>query len=695
MNSQQQGNAGARLRVGVDTGGTFTDVCVFDARTGQVRVWKLSSSNADPSQAIAEGVRQSLAAAGLEATDVSYFGHGTTVATNALIQGRTARTAMITTAGFRDVVEIGRQRRPALYDLQTRKPSPLAPRDLRLEVSERVTSDGAVLVPLDEAQVLQAIEALRDARVDAVAVCFLFAHLAPQHEARVKALIQEYLPQMFVSTSHEVAAEYREFERFSTTLVNAALGPVMTAYLQRLQARLLDLGISSPVRLTQSNGGVIAASHAASHPVRTVLSGPAAGVMGAIEVARGAGIADLITFDMGGTSSDVCLISGGRPPLAMNASVHGHPLKVPMLNIHAVGAGGGSIARVDDGGLLKVGPDSAGAYPGPVCYGHGNLEPTVTDANVVLQILNPTHLLGGRMPIDRERSLAAVAGLAQRLGLEVMQTAQGILSVVTANMAKAIRVVSIEQGHDPRDYTLMAFGGAGPVHAARLARELDMQRVLIPPSPGILCAMGLLLTDPKAYFSAGCQLGLHTTQLADAAQVFARLSDEAAQWFALEGIDDAARTQQRFADLRYQGQAHELLIACPSGPLDGAWLAEVLQRFEAEHRQIYGFDSPQEAVRIVALRVEATAVVERPNLQPFTPTGALVADARTGERPVWLAEQGGFVDTPVYDRARLEPGHRLHGPLILEQMDSTTLVLPGQVASIDAYLNLLIEESHP
>ncbi|KAF1053495.1 MAG: Acetophenone carboxylase gamma subunit [Stenotrophomonas maltophilia] len=685
--------AGQRLRIGVDTGGTFTDVCIFDADSGRIDVWKLSSSNADPSQAIAEGARQSLQRNGFSAAQVGYFGHGTTVATNALIQGRTARTAMITTAGFRDVVEIGRQTRPALYDLQTRRAQPLAPRDLRLEVSERVGADGQVLLPLDEAQVLQAIERLREARVEAVAVCLLFAHLAPAHERRIKALLAEHLPEVFVSTSHEVAAEYREFERFSTTLINAALGPVMTRYLQRLVGRLDELGIDSPPRLTQSNGGVIAAEHAARHPVRTVLSGPAAGVMGAIEIARGAGLHDLITFDMGGTSSDVCLISGGRAPLAMNARVHGHPLKVPLLNIHAVGAGGGSIARVDAGGLLKVGPDSAGALPGPVCYGNGNDQPTVTDANVVLQILNPTHLLGGRMPIDRERSLAAIARQAEQLGLDVMQTAQGILAVVTANMAKAIRVVSIEQGHDPRDYALMAFGGAGPLHAARLARELDMQRILVPPSPGILCAMGLLLTDPKAYFSAGCQLTLDAAHGSASAALFEQLAGDARQWFASEGIAAPAQRLQRFADLRYAGQAHELLIACPDGELDAAWLAEVQARFSAEHRQIYGFDSPDEPVRIVALRVEATAQVERPALRAVVADGAELHSARSGEREVWLAETGGFSTLPVYDRARLQPGHCLHGPAIVEQMDSTTLVLPGQHARVDAYLNLLIEET--
>ncbi|MCU1722653.1 hydantoinase/oxoprolinase family protein [Pseudomonas sp. 5P_5.1_Bac1] len=680
------------LRIGVDTGGTFTDICLYDPASGTLQVWKISSSNADPSEAIVAGIREVLQVSGQPAGDVAYVGHGTTVATNALIEGRTARTALLTTAGFRDVVEIGRQTRPTLYDLQVRKVTPLASRDLRLELDERVRFDGSVAKALNPRQVLERVAQLEAAGVEAVAVGFLFSHLAPEHEATVAKILEERLPNVFVSTSHQVAAEYREFERFSTTLVNAALGPVMRDYLGRLQPRLAALGVAAAPRLTQSNGGIISASHAAQYPVKTVLSGPAAGVMGAVEVSRAAGIGDIITFDMGGTSSDVSLTRNGAASLSTRASVHGHPLKVPQLDIHAVGAGGGSIARVDAGGLLKVGPASAGAWPGPVCYGQGNLEPTVTDANVVLQVLNPTHLLGGRMPINRGQAIEAIDRLAQSLGMDLFETAQGILSVVTANMAKAIRVISIERGHDPRDFVLMAFGGAGPLHAARLARELEIRRVLVPRNPGILCAMGLLLSDARTHFAKGCLLRLDEAGGAALEQGFDGLEQQASDWFEQEAIAVEARQVKRFVDARYAGQAHELLIESPPGPIAADWLARVRQAFELEHRQIYGFDAANEPIHVIAMRVEATGKVDKAVLVEQPLASGDVAEARVGQREVWYPQVRGFVATPIYDRERLGAGHSLNGPAIIEQMDSTTLVLEGQRATVDRYLNILIEE---
>jgi N-methylhydantoinase A len=680
------------LRVGVDTGGTFTDVCLYDPTTGALSVWKLSSTPGDPSEAIAAGIAQALAEAGRGGEEVAYVGHGTTVATNALIQGRIARTGMLTTAGFRDVIEIRRQMRPALYDLQVDKPAPVAPRDLRLEVPERLRFDGSVARPLDEDALRAAARRLKAEGVSAVAVCFLYAHLAPAHEAAALRILAEEMPEVFACASHQVAPEYREYERFSTTVVNAALGPVMTGYLGRLGPRLRDLGVAPPPHLTQSNGGVISAGVAAAHPVRTVLSGPAAGVMGALAIARAAGIGDIITFDMGGTSTDVALIAGGKPNMAMAAEVHGHPLKVPMLDIHTVGAGGGSIARVDAGGHLKVGPHSAGADPGPVCYGRGNVEPTVTDANVVLQVQNPAHLLGGRMAIDQPAARAAIADLAEGLGLDAMRTAQGILSVVTANMAKAIRVISVERGHDPRDHVLMAFGGAGPVHASRLARELGIRRVLVPRNPGILCAMGLLLTDLRIHLSAGRLAPLDAAGLPALAEGFAALDAQAADWFAEEDIADADRGLSRGVDMRYDGQSHELTVDCPGGPLDAAALAALRRGFEAAHRQVYGYVAEEEPIRIVALRLEATGRVPKAVLAAYPPATVAVTSARIGTREVWLPEAGGFVGCPVHDRDRLGPGHRIAGPAIVEQMDSTTLVLPGQVATVDPWLNLIVEE---
>jgi N-methylhydantoinase A len=687
------GPAPASLRIGVDTGGTFTDICLFDPANGRLSVWKLGSTPEDPSEAIAAGIAQALDEAGQGGGQVGFVGHGTTVATNALIQGRVAATGMITTAGFRDVIEIGRQTRPALYDLQVEKPRPLVPRDLRLEVAERLRFDGSLASPLDEAGARAAVRQLREAGVAAVAVCFLYAHLAPAHEARLRAILAEEMPGAFVSTSHEVAPEYREYERFSTTVVNAALGPVMRGYIGRLGPRLRALGVAPAPHLTQSNGGVISAEAAAEYPVRTVLSGPAAGVMGALAIAAAAGHGAAITFDMGGTSTDVALIQDGRPQMATDTQLHGHPLKVPMLDIHTVGAGGGSIARVDAGGHLKVGPQSAGALPGPVCYGAGNDQPTVTDANVVLQVQNPRHLLGGRMAIDQAAARAAIGRLAERLGIDTMQAAQGIIAVVTANMAKAIRVISVERGHDPRAHVLIAFGGAGPVHAARLARALEIRRVLVPRNPGILCAMGLLLTDLRIHLSAGRMAPLDAAGLAVLAEGFAGLEAQAEAWFAREGIAVPDRATRRSLDLRYDGQAHEIAVACPEGALEAAALATLRSRFEAAHHQVYGYIAPEEPIRIVALRLEATGRVPKAALPAHPPAETPLAASLAGERAVWLPEAGGFVACPVHDRARLGPGHRIAGPAIIEQMDSTTLVLPGQVATVDAWLNLLLEEA--
>jgi N-methylhydantoinase A len=669
-------------RIGVDSGGTFTDVCLFDDTTGSVAVWKVASTPDDPSRGIAAGVGQGIERVGAAAASVAYFGHGTTVATNALIQHKGARTGLITTDGFRDLLEIGRQKRPDLYDIHIEKPIVLVSRDLRLEVPERVRHDGTVEVPLDQDALRAAVRQLRDAGVSAVAVCFLYGFVAEQHEAIAARILADEFPEAFASISHVVAPEFREFERMSTAVVNAYLGPAMQAYIRQLERRLSALGLTVAPHLTQSNGGVISFEQAARLPVRTVLSGPSTGVVGAREVGRQAGFSELITFDMGGTSSDVALLSGGECRLASEAVVHGYPIKAPMLDIHTVGAGGGSIAFVDSGGLLKVGPRSAGADPGPVCYGLGGDEPTVTDANVVLGTLHPEFLLGGRMPVRHDLAVAAITRLAGRLGLGVMETAQGIVSVVTANMARAIRVISVQRGYDPRDYTLVAFGGAGPLHAARLARELEIGQVLVPVSPGILCAMGLLLTDLRTDFAL-----TRLTTLNDAAwpvveDAFAVLTGRAEAWFEAEGIEPAARRIVRTVDMRYAGQNYELPILLQDGLADA---------FAAAHRRLYGFAADDEPVQLVTFRVEASAIVPKATFAAQPDAGPDASGAVTGKRAVWLPEAGGFVDCPIYDRTLLRAGNRFMGPAIVEQMDATTIVLPGTTVRVEPYLNLVLE----
>lgn len=678
-------------RIGVDSGGTFTDVCLFDEASGRVAIWKVSSTPDDPSRGIAQGVQEGLREIGATAADVRYFGHGTTVGTNALIQHRGVKTGLITTDGFGDLLEIGRQKRPDLYDLQADKPPVLIARDLRLQVPERVRHDGTVETVLDEQAVREAARALRQAGVEAVAICFLYSFVRPEHEQRARELLAEEFPGVFVSTSHEVAPEFREYERMSTVAVNAYLGPVMQGYIHRLGERLAGLGLAATPHLTQSNGGVIGFDQAAQLPVRTVLSGPSTGVVAAQAISELTGIDHLITFDMGGTSSDVALLQHGRCQLASEAVVHGYPIKAPMLDIHTVGAGGGSIAYVDSGGLLKVGPRSAGADPGPVCYGRGNTEPTVTDANVVLQTLNPTHLLAGRMAIDQALARDAIARLARPLGLGVMETAQGILSVVTANMARAIRVISVQRGHDPRDYTLVAFGGAGPLHAARLAKELEIGRVLVPTTPGILCATGLLLTDLRADFASTRLQLLDAIALPALREIFARLREQAEAWFAREAIAPADRGLVLSVDMRYAGQNYEIAVPLPEGEIDQAMLAVLVERFAQEHHRLYGFAAAGEPVQLVTYRIGATGRVRKARFPMHQDAGPDSAHARIGMREVWLPEAGGFVACPVYERARLGAGNRIQGPAIIEQMDTTTVVLPDMVATVEPHLNLILE----
>jgi N-methylhydantoinase A len=422
-----------------------------------------------------------------------------------------------------------------------------------------------------------------------------------------------------------------------------------------------------------------------------VLSGPSTGVVGAQAIGRLAGFEDLITFDMGGTSTDVALLQGGRCRLAAEATVHGYPIKAPMLDIHTVGAGGGSIAHIDSGGLLKVGPRSCGADPGPVCYGRGNEEPAVTDANVVLGTLNPDHLLGGRMKIRRDLAERAVGRLAERLGLGLAETAQGILAVVTANMARAIRVISVQRGHDPREYTLMAFGGAGPLHAARLARELEIARIVVPANPGILCAMGLLLTDLRADFALTRLLALNEGATAELAAGFAALSERATRWLEQEGIAAAGRHLARTVDMRYLGQNYELAVAVPEGAIGPATMAALAAGFAEAHRQRYGFAAEGEPVQLVTLRVEATGAVRKAELLAHPEAGPDASSAIVGHRPVWLAEARRPVVTPIYAREALRPGHRFAGPAIVEQMDATTLVPAGATARVDPWLSLILE----
>ena len=677
-----------RLRIGVDSGGTFTDVTLYDEDAGKLFIWKVSSTPDDPSRGILHGVTEAMEVSGGNC-DVTYFGHGTTVATNAVIQHRGAKTALITTEGFRDVLEIGRQVRPGLYNLKIRRPQPLATRDARFEVTERMTWDGQVQKPLDEDGVRDIARKLKADGINAVAVCLVNSYRNPAHEARIGEILAEEHPDAFISVSTDIAPEYREFERSSTAVVNAYVGPIIRDYLERLAPRLAEAGVGARPFLTQSNGGVISFAQAGRQPVRTILSGPAAGVVGAAAIARAANLPNIITFDMGGTSTDVALVENATPRMAADTEVHGFPLRVPMLDIETVGAGGGSIAFADNGGLLEVGPQSAGAFPGPACYEKGNDRPTVTDANVLMQVLNPVSLLAGRMPISQDASRAAIQRLADDLGTGLMEAANGIISMAVASMVKAVRVISVERGHDPRDFVLMAFGGAGPLHATRLARELGMSKVLVPKTPGVLCSLGLLLSDVKTSFSATRLLMADAASHNDIHAQFAELEARANAWFDTENVPEADRGLSLSIDMRYDGQGHELNVPCTLSGTPEELAATLRGGFEALHEQMYGYVVDGDPIQITTFRLEASARVEKVPLIAHPPATTNVEDAIQTRRDVYLPE--GWTECPVYDRDLIGPGHVVTGPAIIEQMDSTTLVLSGQTATVDPHLNIIIE----
>jgi len=679
-----------KLRIGVDTGGTFTDVCLFEEESGRVAVTKLSSTPDDPSRSILNGIANILNQEKGKSSEVHYFAHGTTVATNALIQHSGARTGLITTEGFRDLLELGRQRRPDLYDLQADKPVPLVTRDLRLEVKERTTFDGRIESPLDFQAAVEASRKLKALGVKSVAICFLYSYLNPSHEKRVQEILEKEMPDVYVSASHEVLPQFREYERLSTVVINAYLGPVIEDYIRKLEIQLKQLGIEAGAYITQSNGGIISLETARYNPVRTVLSGPSAGVVGATYVGTVAGFKNLITFDMGGTSTDVSLIENGHVKVTGEMEVQGYPIRVPTLEVNTVGAGGGSVAWIDRGGHLKVGPHSMGAVPGPACYGLGNEKPTVTDANVVLRTLHPEYLLAGRMRIDAKAAWDAIERTARRLGMNPMDVAQGIISLVTSNMARAIRVVSVRKGYDPRDFTLVAFGGAGPLHAARLARELSIPRVLVPEVPGILCALGLLVTDIRSDYTLTRILEANRAAVAEMEGIFNELGAQARKWLNQEGVNEEDRLYRYSVDMRYQGQNYELNVSLDSEELTGGDLTHLVQRFHLLHEQNYGYSSREEPVQMVTFCLEALGRVPKVALKVYPKDGTDSRHALIDTRQVFLEEKKDLVDCPVYWRDLLRHGNVITGPAIVEQMDSTTLVLPGQEAFVDSYHNILI-----
>lgn len=682
---------GGGWTVGVDVGGTFTDFYAFERASGTVRVHKTPSTPDNPAKAIVAGLRHLGESGAVPLAALSSLAHGTTVATNALIQRKGGTVAVVTTRGFRDLLEIGRQVRPRMYDLKADYPAPLAKREHRLEITERIGPDGAVITPLAEAELEAIVERLRAIDAQACAVCLLFAYVNPEHERRIGALLRERLPNLAVSLSSEVQPEFREYERFSTALLNAYLQPIFADYMGHLQAELAALAPKARVGINQSSGGLMSIERARDFPIRTALSGPAAGATGAIHMARLSGRPDVITLDMGGTSADVALIRGLETGIAFDRDVAGFPVRLAMVDINTVGAGGGSIAWFERDGLLKVGPLSAGAVPGPACYRRGGEELTVTDANVVLGRLSAHGLLGGAMSLDVEASRRVTAPVAERLGFTRERTAQGVLGIVTASMVRAIRAISVERGHDPRGFTLMPFGGAGPLHANAVARALGIREVLVPLTPGILCAQGLIVADLKEDFVRSRRLPVAEESLADLQQALGELCVEAGAWFEQEAVPAEARRLLVGLDMRYVGQNFELRVPIEVDAADPRLPdAERLRAlfFEA-HEVSYGFFNPEDAVEIVNLRLTARGVLAPPPAPP-APEGAVAEPEPVERRPVWFDDEQPH-DTPIYRRETLAAGCSITGPAVIDQFDATTLVYPGDVARVDAALNLVIE----
>lgn len=673
----------SRLRIAVDTGGTFTDFVVLNEATGAFDVFKVSSTRGHEADGIVGGTAAYLERSGEKAADIVFFSHGTTVGTNAILEEKGARVGLFVTAGFRGVYEVGEQSRPygsTTYDVFFEKPRPLVTPFLTGEVPERALFDGTILDEFDDPAARAAIATLVERGMESAAVCFLFSFRNPEHERRLGALLEELAPHVSRSLSSDVAPQIREYYRMSTTVVNAYLNPLLEQYIVALGRSLDALGTNTRQRyIMRSNGGVASFDAAAHRSVQTILSGPAAGVVAASRTIAGSrNFSNVVTFDMGGTSTDVALIENGQPMRRMGGKVHGRDVLVPMLDIHTVAAGGGTLAWIDSAGELQVGPASAGANPGPAAYARGGTQPTITDANVVLGLLSEDNALaGGTLQLDRAAAERAIErAIADPLGITVEAAARGIVEIINVKMQEAIKVVSSNRGFDLRDFHLLAFGGAGPLHAAAIARDLGMRGVLVPAFPGAFSALGLLLSDVRQDYVVSELAPIDAVLPARATELFTRLSDEGVRELRAQGFDETLLAFEYRLDIRYVGQGYELTIAVPELPRDARALAAVRARFDAEHEKLTGHSAPNERVEIVNYRVTAVAHVPQASIaSPFTATGS-VAHARVGSRVTLI--DGAAVTTVLYDRAMLPEDAIVDGPAILLQDDSTTVIHGGQ-----------------
>ena len=682
------------VRIGVDVGGTFTDIVCFDEQRENFRLLKVPSTPNEPSAAVIEGTRRVLSEFDVPAEAVQFFIHGTTVATNTILERKGAEVALLVTAGFRDVPYIMRQDRPRLYDFFQQRPQPLVPRERRFEVPERMLFTGQVSLPLQEEPTRQILRRLKGLGIRDIAVCLLHSYVNPSHEQMLRDWIRQEIPEARVSLSSEILPEFKEFERMSTTAVNAYVLPSVGSYLRQLEAGLTSLNIPSGLHIMQSNGGIMTSETAQTHCVHMVLSGPAAGALSGLVLGQKAGLDTIISIDVGGTSADVAVARNGALHFAEESEIAGQILKIPAIEINTVGAGGGSIAWVDAGGALQVGPHSAGAHPGPACYQRGGSRPTVTDANVVLGRLNAGYLLGGEMAIDADLSRKAIQeNIAAPLGLGVVEAAEGIIRVINAVMAKAIRRLSVEKGYDPREFTLVSFGGGGPLHAAELAADLQIPRILVPPTPGVSSALGLITADFRHDYVRTVLWKERQASLKQFESLLEELQSSALAQLETEGVDSDLVTFVTSSDVRYEGQGFSLPVSFGLEELSG-WsnLDPLVQRFHQRHQATYGYHDDQAATEIVNMRLAAIGRLSPARLGRLSQRQSDPGPAFKEERQIYV--DGRFRTANVYERSRLGWGAVVEGPAIVEQLDSTTLVLPGQRAETDEFGNLMISSEN-
>jgi N-methylhydantoinase A len=677
------------VQIGVDIGGTFTDIVALD-RDGRLFLTKVPSTPKDLLQGIDAAVRRVLAMADGSAASVERFIHGTTVATNAVLEQKGAVTAVLTTEGFEDVLELGRQKRSRMYDLDMDPETPtfVAPRRRRIGIRERLDARGAAIVSLDENQLRAAVRALQRDGVQAIAVCYLFSFVNPEHERRTRDICQAVAPEISVSLSSEVDPTFREYERLCVTAFDAYLGPVVKRYLAGLAETLRGLGITGVPLVMRSRGGVVSAGLAARQPVTLFLSGPAGGVIGARFAAERSGVSDFVSLDMGGTSNDVAVVRGGEPLIAAEGSIGPYPVRTPMVDVNTIGAGGGSIAWIDAAGGLRVGPLSAGADPGPACYGRGGDQATVTDASVLLGYLNPQRFAGGLIPLDVAAAERAIGALARRLGLGVIAAAAGIHRVINARMADQIRLVTIKRGYDPREFSLVVLGGAGPVHGVPLAEEMGMTEVIVPETPGVLAAFGLLAAAIEHDHARTLRTAADGLDLDVANRCLTELDAAGRARMREEDAPGASVRVAYSADMRYVGQAYELEVPI-AAPLTRERVADAVGAFHAAHERVYGYARAQQPVEFVNFRAVHRFPLPRPALRPPARAAGRVDGARIGERRAHFAP-GGFAPTAIYDRERLPLGGVVRGPAIVEQADTTTVIPPGHAATVDSAGNLRI-----